>query len=475
MNNAADMTVMIGLEIHIELKTDSKLFCTCPSCFGAPANSLSCPVCAGHPGTLPRLNRAAVLQGLRLGLALGGKADDTLIFDRKSYFYPDLPKAYQITQRRRPIIRGGELAVSTAEGFKTVRIREAHIEEDAGKLQHDRGSGVSLVDLNRSGVPLLEVVTEPDLACGEEAAQFARRLRDLAVWLGVSDGKMQEGSLRADVNLSLCRDGVPGERTEIKNLGSFRDIVRAADAEAERQRAIYAAGGRVERCTLRWDGQMQTVTVMREKEGEGGYRYSPEPDIPPVALAGCIVDDILCGFGELPHDKELRYISMGVAPEKAELACRDRAQAELCDAVIALGAPAVQTINWVLGEVAAVMRRRGLEGAAPVPPRTLARLIELTEKGAITRATAKELLDELFDGGDADELIAQRGLVRVDDGAAVHAAVDAVICEGGKAVDDYLAGKDKAFAAIMGAVMRRLKGRADPQLVTRMLREALDK
>lgn len=474
MNMPNEAAVMVGLEIHVELKTNSKLFCGCASRFGAAPNSLSCPICAGHPGALPRPNRTAVLQGLRLGLALGGDAADVLLFDRKNYFYPDLPKGYQITQRRKPLITGGALAISTPEGFKTIDIIEAHIEEDAGKLRHDRARGLSFADLNRSGVPLLEVVTAPCLSSGEEAAQFARRLRDLAVWLGVSDGRMEEGSLRADVNVSLWADGWKGERTEIKNLSSFRDIVHAVDAEAQRQKEIYSAGGSVQRRTLRWDADSQTISVLREKEGADAYRYQPERDIPPVSLPQAMRDDMLRGLGCLPHQLELELIALGVDEEKADLICRDRAQAMLCQAVIARGAPAREAANWILGDCAAIMRRRGLAEYPVSLSHTVARIIALVEERSITRTVAKQLLEELFDGGDVDETVAARGLKQLDDLSAVREAVAAVIAEGGKALGDYRSGKQKAFAAIMGAVMRRLGGRVAPQTVTRVLREELD-
>ncbi len=474
MRTSENMTVKIGLEIHIELNTNSKLFCGCASVFGAAPNSCTCPICTGHPGTLPRLNRQAVLKGLRLGLALGGTAADRLCFDRKNYFYPDLPKGYQITQRRLPLVSGGGLEISTAEGFKKIDILEAHIEEDAGKLSHDRAAGISRIDHNRSGVPLLEVVTAPQLASGEEAAQFSRRLRDLALWLGVSDGRMEEGSLRVDVNVSLWADGWDGERTEIKNLSSFRDIIHAVDAEVQRQKQIYASGGSFEPSSLRWDADSQSLSVMRQKGGVNVYRYLPEYDIPVTLLPETVVSGEREKLGLLPFEMEKRLIALGVDGEKADLICRDKAQAMLCEAVVTLGAPAREAVNWVLGDCAAIMRRRGLTEYPAALAHTLSRVIALVEARTVTRAVARQLLEEHFEGGDVDEAVMSRGLSQVDDLSAVREAVSAVIAEGGKALEDYRSGKQKAFAAVMGAVMRRLGGRADPRTVTRLLHEALD-
>ena len=467
------MELMVGLEIHVELATASKMFCACPSRFGATPNSLSCPVCTGQPGALPLINAAAVEMGLRLGLALGGEPAKRLSFDRKNYFYPDLPKGYQITQRRETVIRGGALVIRDGAGFRPVRIREAHLEEDAGKLEHRKKDGISLVDLNRSGVPLLEVVTEPELHSGEEAADFMRRLRDLAVWLGVSHGRMQEGNLRADVNVSLCIDGVPGGRTEIKNVGSFRDAARAIAAEEARQRELYRKGLPVEPCTLRYDADRQTVAVMRRKEGEREYRYSPEPDLPPAALPSAWVESLRRSLGPLPWEKEQAYLAAGLERDWIDTLLSDRPAAELFDRTVALGAPPRSAAAWILGDAAAIARKNGLNGPIPTPPETFAELIRMVEDGALSRPAARTVLEQVFHGGSPKEAACSLGLEQAGE-EELRRAVKETLARGGKALADYRAGKTKAFAALMGQTMGLLRGRGDPQTVTRLLKEALD-
>ncbi len=466
--------IVVGLEIHVELSTRSKLFCGCPARFGERPNALCCPICAGHPGTLPRLNRGALEAGLRLGLAFGGKAAPVLQFDRKNYFYPDLPKGYQITQRRMPVIHGGFLEIGTGEGTRKIHIHEAHIEEDAGKLSHDPARGLSLIDLNRAGVPLLEVVTEPELRSGEEAAAFARKLRDLAVWLGVSRGKMQEGNLRADVNVSLTRDGVPGERTEIKNVASFREIQRAVELESLRQHALYEAGEPVERVTLRYDGDRDRLSIMREKEEESGYRYSPEPDLPPVVLDPDWVEQLRAGLGTLPREREREYLAWGLEREWITVLLADRELSRLLDRTVSLGAGPREAAAWILVDAQAIARARGWKGSLPTPAETFAYLIRRVEEGQFTRAVARKLLEEVFEGEDPEETARRLGLKRIGR-EEIEAAVETVIREGGKALQDYRAGKEKAFTALMGRAMGILRGQGDPTAVREALRRALEK
>ena len=467
---------VIGLETHVELATAAKLFCACTTAFGGAPNTHCCPVCMGVPGTLPALNARAVELAAKAALALGCTVAPVSRFDRKNYFYPDLPKAYQISQFYAPLGRNG--AVELDDGT-VVGIHELHLEEDAGKLVHDRGRGQTLADFNRCGVPLIEIVTEPDLRTADQVIAYLERLRETLQYLGVSDCKMQEGSLRCDVNLSVRPAGSTelGVRTEMKNLSSFRAISRAIAWEAGRQAALLEAGGQVTQQTLRWDEDRQLALAMRAKEDARDYRYFPDPDLPPVELDGAYLDRLRREQPELAPARRARYQQdWGLSADDAATLTGQRALAEFFEALTALGTPPRQAANWVMGEVLGALSARGMEAARmPLTPPTLARLIALVGEGKLNRNTAVKVFEAVFDAdGDVDEYVKAHGLEQVSDAEVVAQAVEHVLaaCPGPAA--DYRAGKEKAFGFLVGQVMRELRGQAAPAVVHRILREKLE-
>lgn len=468
---------VVGLETHVELSSKTKIFCACAASFGGGPNTRCCPVCAGLPGALPVLNEKVVEYAVKTGLALGCSITRFCTFDRKHYFYPDLPKAYQISQLHLPIARNGAVTLKTG---KTIRIRELHMEEDAGKLVHDPLLNQTRIDYNRCGVPLIEIVTEPDFRSGEEAAAYLEQLKTTLQYLGVSDCKMQEGSLRCDVNLSVRPAGseAPGVRTELKNLGSFRAVRRAIAYEAKRQIAILEGGGRVVRETLRWDEGRDAAFPMRSKESAQDYRYFPEPDIPPLALSEEYLDRLRAELPEPAEARAARYRRDYALPaHDAEAVTSQKALADFFEALTALGTDPKQGANWLMGEVLRALSERGMEaGDMPLTPPTLARLIALVREGVLNRGTAARVFDAVFDtDGDVDAYVAAHNLEQLRDGGAVAAAVEAVFAQNAKSVADYRAGREKALAFLVGQTMRALDGRADPQAVRAAVRARLDR
>ena len=464
---------VIGLETHVELATASKLFCSCTTAFGGPPNTHCCPVCMGLPGALPVLNEKAVELAVRAGLALGCTVTRSSRFDRKNYFYPDLPKAYQISQLYAPIARDGALDIG---GGRTVRIHELHLEEDAGKLVHD--GGVTRCDYNRCGIPLIEIVTEPDLRTAGEAVSYLERLKETLQYLGVSDCKMQEGSLRCDVNLSVRPAGSDrlGTRTEMKNLGSFRAVSRAIAWESARQIALLEAGGAVAQETRRWDEDREASFAMRAKENAQDYRYFPEPDIPPLELSGAYLERLRAQQPELAAAKRERYqADWGLPAYDTEMLTSQRALAEFFEQVVALGTDPKQAANWIMGEVLGALSAHGLEaGDMRLTPPTLARLIRLVGEGKLNRNTAVKVFEAVFEtDGDVDGYVRAHGLEQVSDANLVARVVEEVLAASEKSVADYRAGKEKAFGFLVGQVMRRLKGQAAPAVVHQVLREKL--
>ncbi|MDW8016512.1 MAG: Asp-tRNA(Asn)/Glu-tRNA(Gln) amidotransferase subunit GatB [Thermus sp.] len=462
---------VIGLEVHLHLKTRTKAFCGCEAeYFGQAPNTHTCPVCLGLPGSLPVPNRKAVEFGLKLALALGSRVPERLLFHRKNYFYPDLPKNYQISQYDLPLGQGGSLPL----GGRAVRIKRLHLEEDAGKSLHLEGR--TLLDLNRAGSPLIELVTEPDLHTPEEARLFLQRIQALVQTLGISEASPEEGKLRADVNVSLRRPGEGlGTKVEIKNLNSFKSVQRALEYEIRRQTEILRRGERVKQATLGFEEGSGKTYPMRTKEEEADYRYFPEPDLPPVPLPRAWLEEIRASLPELPWEKEARYQGLGIKPQDAEVLAYTPALARFLDQALALGEASPQALaNWLLADVAGLLRERGLAlEETRLTPKALARLVALFERGEITSRVAKTLLPELLEGQDPEALVRERGLRVVADEGALRRVVAEVLAAMPEAAESVRQGKLKALEALLGQVMRRTRGQAKPEVVRRLLLEAL--
>ena len=465
---------VIGLETHVELATASKIFCSCSTRFGAEPNTHCCPVCMGFPGTLPVLNKQVLEYAVKAGLALNCSITKHTRFDRKNYFYPDLPKAYQISQLYSPLCRNGWVPI----GDKTIRIHEIHMEEDAGKLTHDSETGLSHADYNRCGVPLIEIVTEPDFRNADEVISYLEHLKLTLQYLGVSDCKMQEGSLRCDVNLSVRPVGSErlGTRTEMKNLGSFKAIAKAIAYKSDRQITLIESGGTVLQETRRWDEEQNISISMRTKEDARDYRYFPEPDIPPIDLSEDDLQRLRKEQPELAHEKRARYMAEWNLPEyDAQMLTGDRALAEFFEACVAMAADPKQVSNWILGECLRRLSSDGLEPKdIPISPATLVRLITLVKEGKLNRNTAVRVFDAVFaEDGDVDTYVAEHGLEQVSDTGLVRSVVENVLSANPQSVIDYKAGKEKAFGFLVGQTMRQLKGQAAPQVVHDILRDLL--
>jgi aspartyl-tRNA(Asn)/glutamyl-tRNA(Gln) amidotransferase subunit B len=481
VSGAAAPEVVIGLEIHVQLATASKMFCACPTTFGAPPNTQVCPVCLGLPGALPVLNRRAVELGVRTAVALRCTVHPRSRFHRKNYYYPDLPKNYQITQYRYlvhpPLASDGWLEIPAEGGRRRVGVRRVHLEEDTGRLVHPPGADYSLVDYNRSGLPLMEIVTEPDLRSPQEARAFLVALRAILQAIGVSSGRMEEGSLRVDANLSLRGGGAAvGTRTEVKNMNSLRSVERALAFEAERQRQVLAAGRAVEQETRHWDEDRGVTFASRTKEEAQDYRYFPEPDLPPVVAEPAFVEAVRAALPELPEARRRRYVAaFGLPEHDAELLASSAAMAAFFEETVRRFPHPRAVSNWLVGDVAAYLNAVGRElEDLPATPEHLAALLRLVEEGTISGRTAKELLPEILGSGARPEaLVEAKGLVQISDAAALGAIVDEVIQEQPGPVADVRAGKTAALTFLVGQVMKKTRGRANPELVNRLLRERL--
>ena len=470
---------VIGLETHVELATKTKIFCGCTTAFGGAPNTHCCPVCTGMPGTLPVLNRAVLDFAVKAGLALGCSITKYSKFDRKNYFYPDLPKAYQISQLYLPICHDGAVPIQTAAGDKTVRIHEIHMEEDAGKLVHDPWIDQTRADYNRCGVPLIEIVTEPDFRTADEVIAYLEKLKETLQYLGVSDCKMQEGSLRCDVNLSVRPLGSAelGTRTEMKNLNSFKAIARAIGYEAKRQIELIEEGRRVVQETRRWDENKDATYAMRSKENAQDYRYFPEPDIPPIELTDEYLDGVRAAQPELAEEKRARYQAQYGLPEyDCKMLTSDKVLADLFEAAVALRADPKQAANWIMGEVLGALGERGMEPRdMKLTAPTLARLIALVAEGRLNRNTAVKVFAAVFDDdGDVDAYVAAHGLEQVRDTGLVSEVVERVLAANPQSVADFKGGREKAFGFLVGQTMRELRGKADPKLVNAALRRRLE-
>jgi len=473
---------VIGLEVHVQLATRSKLFCGCEVTFADPPNTRVCPVCLGLPGALPVLNARAVDLAILSALALGCTVHPQSVFARKNYFYPDLPKGYQITQHDRPLATGGALEWTGAGGRRRVRIERLHLEEDAGKSRHEGPEGVAArtaVDFNRSGVPLAEIVTEADLEGAAAAADFFERLRELLVAVGATVGNMEEGHLRCDANVSLraARSSPLGTPGEVKNLNSFRYLEKALEHEIERQAAILDAGGRVEHETRLWDLETGRTVAMRSKEEAHDYRFFREPDLPPLAVAAERVAALRDGLPELPEARRARLVaSFGLPEAAARQIGGDPPTAAYFEAAVRAGVPPRQAANWITGEIARLLKDTRLAiGEAQVSPRALARLVGQVEAGTISHGTAKEVLERMWrTGEDPEAIVASQGLARIDDEDRLAAIVREAVRANPRAVAQYRGGKALVFGFFVGQVMKATGGKADPAIVNRLLARELD-
>ncbi|OGA14375.1 MAG: aspartyl/glutamyl-tRNA amidotransferase subunit B [Betaproteobacteria bacterium RIFCSPHIGHO2_12_FULL_69_13] len=471
--------VVVGIETHAQLLTRSKAFSGASTAFGAAPNTQACAVDIALPGVLPVANRATVEHAIRFGLAIRAEIRRRSIYARKNYFYPDLPKGYQISQYEQPIVQGGELKIIVEGREKSIRLTRAHLEEDAGKSLHEDFHGLTGIDLNRAGTPLLEVVSEPDLRGAQEAVAYARALHALVVWIGICDGNMQEGSFRCDANVSVRRAGDAnlGTRCEIKNLNSFRFMERAIEYEARRQIALIEDGGRVEQETRLYDPERDETRSMRTKEEAHDYRYFPDPDLLPLVVSEEDIEAIRRSLPELPAARRDRFArEYGLTPHEAGFVAASRAAADYFEALVkASGAEARLCANWQMGELAAALNQDEIEiSKSKVPAKDLAGLLGRIADGTLSGKLAKEVFDAMWAGeGAADAIIEKRGLRQISDAGAIEKLVEEVLAANPKQVEDYRAGKEKAFNSLVGQVMKATKGKANPTQVTEILRRKL--
>lgn len=472
---------VIGLEIHAQLQTATKIFCGCSTAFGAPPNAHTCPVCAGLPGALPVLNRKAVDLAVTAALALGCEVQERSVFARKNYFYPDLPKGYQISQYELPLALGGGLQMPPSVGGRFVKLTRIHMEEDAGKSLHEGfadSDRKTYLDFNRSGTPLVEIVSEPDLRSAEEAALFFETLRQILVWLGVNDGNMDEGSLRCDANVSVRREGDPklGTKAEVKNVNSFRYLEKAIAYEIGRQIDVLDHGGRVVQETRLFDAARGTTHSMRSKEEAHDYRYFPEPDLPPLIVEAGRRRAIAASMPELPEARRRRFIAEYAIPEyDAALLTQTRGVADYFEETARQSGNAKAASNWVMGEVLRNMKERaiGIE-AVPITPAALAGLIGIVEQGTISSTVSKDVFAKMYDTGRAAaEIVAADGLAQISDSSSIEPIVQRVLAAHPDVVAEIKAGKDRKFQFLVGQVMKETKGKGDPKLVTDLMRAAI--
>lgn len=471
---ARQYETVIGLEVHVELATKTKIFCGCSTQFGKAPNTHTCPVCTGMPGALPVLNKQVVEYAMAVGLATNCSITRCCRFDRKNYFYPDNPQNYQISQLYLPICRNGWVEIETPNGRKKVGIHEIHMEEDAGKLIHDEWEDCSLVDYNRSGVPLIEIVSEPDMRSAQEVIAYLEKLRLLIQYLGASDCKLQEGSMRADVNLSVreAGSGELGTRTEMKNLNSFKAIARAIDAERDRQIALLEEGKQVIQETRRWDDNKEYSYAMRSKEDARDYRYFPDPDLVPVQISEAWLERVKASLPEFRTEKRERYKREYDIPEyDIDIITGSKRLADLFEETAAICGQPKKVSNWLMVETMRLLKERGMEPEdIRFSPQNLAKLIALTDTKAIHSTAAKEVFEQLFDRDiDPEEYVEQKGLRTVNDEGTLRAAVKQVIEQNPRSVEDYRNGKTKAIGFLVGQTMKATQGKADPAEVNRLL------
>jgi aspartyl-tRNA(Asn)/glutamyl-tRNA(Gln) amidotransferase subunit B len=471
--------IVVGIETHAQLATRSKIFSGAPTAFGAAPNTQASAVDIALPGVLPVLNRAAVEYAIRFGLAVGGTIKRRSVFARKNYFYPDLPKGYQISQYELPIVVGGAITIASGDAQKVIRLTRAHLEEDAGKSLHEVFHGMTGIDLNRAGTPLLEIVSEPELRGAAEAVAYARALHTLVRWIGVCDGNMQQGSFRCDANVSVRRVGELGLgiRCEIKNLNSFRFMEQAIEYEARRQIGVLEDGGTVTQETRLFDPERNETRPMRTKEDAQDYRYFPDPDLLPLVIPEEVIERMRCSMPKLPDAKRSEYAAQGLSTYQAGLVTSSREMADYFDQAVS-GTPqlaAPEVANWIAGTLSARLNESNLDiSQSPIRPNQLRTLLLRVSDGTLSAKMAKEVFDAMWAGeGDADAIIEQRGLKQISDAAAIERLVDEVLAANSRQVADYRAGKDKAFNALVGQVMKASRGKANPAQVNELLRRKL--
>lgn len=470
---------VVGLEVHVELATQSKIFCGCTTRFGGEPNTHVCPVCTGMPGSLPVFNREVAKLAVRAGLALHCRINQHNKFDRKNYFYPDLPKAYQVSQLYQPICQEGYLEIESAGDTKRIGIHEIHMEEDAGKLIHDPWEDCTLIDYNRCGVPLIEIVSEPDFRSADEVIAYLEKLRETLLFLGVSDCKMQEGSMRADINLSVRPLGSSefGTRTEMKNMNSFKAIHRAVQYEAQRQIKLITQGGQVVQETRRWDDNKDASLAMRRKENAQDYRYFPEPDLLPLKIDDAWLAEIRDTMPELAQVKRSRFVGeLGITEYDAAVLTTEKTLCDLFERTAALCGNAKEAANVITGEIMRLLKESGTPAdALDIDAHKLSRILILTEKGTINRGAAKQVLEALFADGtiDPDAYVREKGLAMIQDEGFMQEAVVRVLADNEDSVVDYLGGKEKVYGFLVGQIMRELKGKGNPEAVNRILKEKL--
>ena len=476
-----DYEMVMGLEVHAELSTKTKIFCSCPTEFGGEPNSHTCPICMAMPGTLPVLNEKVVEYAVKAGLATGCEISRDSKNDRKNYFYPDLPKSYQISQFDKPLCEHGYVEIEDDDGNpKKIGITRIHIEEDAGKLNQNEFGGGSLVDLNRAGVPLIEIVSEPDLRTTGEVERYLKKLKSILEYIEVSDCKMQEGSFRADVNVSVRKRGAEkfGTRTEMKNMNSFRAIVRAIEYEADRQVEVLENGGKIDQETLRWDDVSGKTFSMRDKEDAQDYRYFPEPDLVAIKLSEEYIQNVKNNLPELPESRKKRYMEEYLLSEKdSRMLTNSKYLSNLFEDALAICGNAKITANWILSDISRILNEKELEPEQiPFTGAELAKVITLIDKGTISSAIAKKVVEELFENPkDPEEIIKEKGWIQISDEGAIKEVVMKILENNPQSIADFKAGKDRALGFLVGQAMKETKGKANPQMLNQMFLEELKK
>ncbi|MFA9558410.1 Asp-tRNA(Asn)/Glu-tRNA(Gln) amidotransferase subunit GatB [Evansella sp. AB-rgal1] len=471
---------IIGLEVHVELKTKSKIFCGCSTEFGAPPNTHTCPICLGHPGVLPVLNRQAVEFAMRAAMALNCEVAEVTKFDRKNYFYPDNPKAYQISQFDKPVGEHGWIDIEVNGESKRIGITRLHLEEDAGKLTHVDGQGHSLVDFNRVGTPLIEIVSEPDIRTPEEAYAYLEKLKAIMQYIDVSDCKMEEGSLRCDANVSLRPVGQEefGTKTELKNLNSFAFVQKGLAYEEVRQAEVLSGGGEILQETRRWDENGNKTLLMRVKEGSDDYRYFPDPDLVDFVIDEEWRAEVEKSIPELPDARRKRYVEdLDLPPYDASVLTQQKSMSDFFESCLKQGGPAKPVSNWLMGEVNRYLNANDKEiEEVPMTPESLVKMINLIEKGTISSKIAKTVFNELIEnGGDPEKIVEDKGLVQISDEGAILTMVNEVLDQNPQSIADFKEGKKKAIGFLVGQIMKASKGKANPQLVNQMLVQEMNK
>jgi len=479
MTTTTRYETVIGLEVHVEMNTKSKIFCGCPTAFGNPPNTNVCPVCLGHPGVLPVLNEEALNKAMKAALALNCTIARESKFDRKNYFYPDSPKAYQISQFDKPIGEHGWIEIEVNGETKKIRINRVHLEEDAGKSSHAANGSQTLVDFNRVGVPLIEIVSEADIRTPEEAKAYLEKLKAIMQYCEISDCKMEEGSLRCDANISLRPYGQEafGTKRELKNMNSFSNVKKALEYEEKAQAELLSSGQDVIQSTLRWDDAANKTLLMRSKEDAHDYRYFPEPDLVQMVIDEAWIARIQATIPELPAERKARYIGeFGLPSYDADVLTASKNVSDFFDAAVKTGADAKLISNWIMGEILGYLNNNSLEiQQSKITPEGLGKMIRMIEDGKISTKIGKDVIrDMLLTGNDPEKIVEEKGLVQISDEGAIAAVVDDVIASNPKSVEDFKAGKEKALGALVGQVMKATKGKANPAVVNKLILDRLN-